>query len=110
MIAKKYIPACNAIIAPGKTSKDSLQTKVYNGDKTRGVAASKDANKENIAPSSFDGVTFDKADLIIIEGVLLNNPIAAPEKTFQFLNKLKGSQVPLPGAYMLNKQFSYLPT
>ena len=87
MIAKKYIPACNTIIAPGKTSKDSLQTKVYNGDKTRGVAASKDANKENIAPSSFDGVTFDKADLIVIPGVELNNPIAAPEKTFQFLNR-----------------------
>ena len=94
MIAKKYIPACNTIIAPGKTSKVWLQTKVYNGDRTRGVAASKDANKENIAPSSFDGVTFDRADLIVIEGVQLNNPIAAPEKTFQFFNNLKVSQVP----------------
>ena len=64
---------------------------MYNGDRTRGVAASKDANKENIAPSSFDGVTFDRADLIVIEGVQLNNPIAAPEKTFQFLNNLKVS-------------------
>ena len=55
---------------------------MYNGAKTRGVAASKEANRENMAPISFEGVTFDNADLIVIEGVELNNPIAAPEKTF----------------------------
>ena len=87
MMAKKYIPACNTIIAPGKTSKVWLQTKVYNGAKTRGVAASKEANRENMAPSSFEGVTFDNADLIVIPGVELNNPIAAPEKTIHIQKK-----------------------
>ena len=59
---------------------------MYNGAKTRGVAASKEANRENMAPISFEGVTFDNADLIVIEGVELNNPIAAPEKTYHNQN------------------------
>jgi len=62
---------------------------VYNGAKTRGVAASKEANRENMAPSSFEGVTFDNADLIVIEGVELNKPIAAPENTFHIFQKKK---------------------
>ena len=62
---------------------------MYNGAKTRGVAASKEANRENMAPSSFEGVTFDNADLIVIEGVELNKPIAAPENTFHILQKKK---------------------
>ena len=60
---------------------------MYNGAKTRGVAASKEANRENMAPSSFEGVTFDNADLIVIPGVELNKPIAAPENTFHILQK-----------------------
>ena len=45
------------------------------GEITSGIAASKEASSENIAPSSFSGVIFDKYDLTVMAGVVDINPI-----------------------------------
>ena len=64
------------------------------GEITSGIAASKEANSENIAPSSFSGVIFDKYDLTVMAGVVDINPIkvATGGKTI-LLNDVFGNKI-----------------